>query len=136
MANQNTGTLIVQATSAREAIPLANVTVVVRQIHENLIQRIISILHTDTDGLTEPLSVETPSPQESLAPGGKKPFTELSLEISADGYYSIVDTHVPIYPGVTSLQPARMIPLPESEYGNRYPSGNLIVNDETGTPQL
>lgn len=132
----NYGRLIVQTTAASGAIPVKDATVVIRTTGEDGKNRILNILHTDIDGKTPPIEIATPSPAESLSPGGGKPYSELSLEISADGYYSVVDTHVPIYPGITSIQPIWMLPIPESGNGTTYPSGDLIINEGVSNPDL
>ena len=114
------GKLIVQTTSARNAVPVSDATVVVRKLNEDGTSQLLTVMNTDADGLTEPYESETHSPEQSLSPGGAMPYTDITIEISADGYYGIVNTHVPIYPGITSLQPAWLIPVSESE--TRYPS--------------
>ena len=132
----NFGRLIVQTTAAVGAIPIRDATVVIRLINENGQSSIFTVLNTGIDGKTPPVEIPTPSPAESLSPGGAKPFSELSLEIAADGYFSVVDTHVPIYPGITSIQPVWMIPVPDSDGTSRFPSGNIIVNEEFSNPNL
>lgn len=135
--SQYFGKLIVQTTAASNAIPIQGATVVVRVRDDTGKTKILNVLHSNADGRTEPIEIATPSPEISLSPGGiGKPFTEVLLEISADGYYSIVDTHVPIYPGITSIQPAWMIPVPESTNGSRFPPGNIIINESYSTPNL
>ena len=104
------GRLIVQTTSARNAVPVSGATVVVRKLNEDGTSQLLTVMNTDADGLTEPYEIETPSPSESLTPGGAVPYTDITIEISADGYYGIVNTHVPIYPGITSLQPGMADP--------------------------
>ena len=128
------GKLIVQTTSARNAVPVSDATVVVRKLNEDGTSQLLTVMNTDADGLTEPYEIETPSPEQSLSPGGAMPYTDITIEISADGYYGIVNTHVPIYPGITSLQPAWLIPVSES--GTRYPSGSIIINEQTKNPSL
>ena len=122
------GKLIVQTTSARNAVPVSDATVVVRKLNEDGTSQLLTVMNT------EPYEIETPSPEQSLSPGGAMPYTDITIEISADGYYGIVNTHVPIYPGITSLQPAWLIPVSESE--TRYPSGSIIINEQTKNPSL
>ena len=129
------GKLIVQTTSARNAIPIVGATVVVREVLDDGTSRLLTVMNTDADGKTPPLEIPTPAPSESLSPGGAKPYTDVSIEISADGYYGSVNTHVPIYPGITSIQPAWMIPVSSSE-SSRYPSGSLIINENIRKPNL
>ncbi len=130
------GTLIVQTQGAAEAIPIAGATVVVRLAREDGASDLFRILTTDESGLTSPIRIETPAPAESLSPGGKKPYTEISTEVTALGYYSIVNTGIPIYPGITSIQPVRMIPLPTASDGTPFPPETIQVNEGTGLPRL
>lgn len=130
------GKLTVQTTAASGAIPIMDATVVIRVPREEGGMRILNILHTDIDGKTRPIEIETPSPTESLSPGGGIPYSEVSIEVSAPGYYSVVDMQIPIYPGITSIQPIWMLPLPESSGSSFYPSGDLIVNESSSSPNL
>lgn len=133
---KNYGTLIVQTQSAAEAIPVEGATVIVRLARENGESDLFRVLVTDESGLTVPIRIETPAPAESLAPGGKKPYAEISTEVSAGGYYSVVNTGIPIYPGITSIQPVRMIPVPTREDGTPFPPGTTLINEGQNLPNL
>ena len=130
------GTLIVQATSASEAIPIGGASVTVRLAREDGKSDLFRILTTDENGLTAPIRIETPAPSESLAPGGKKPYSEISTEVTAEGYYSVVNTGIPIYPGITSIQPIRMIPIPTREDGTPFPPGTVVIQEGQNLPSL
>ena len=133
---KNYGKLVVSAAAAFGAIPIRDAFVSVRIPSLETGAEITHILMTGADGLTEPIEIETPSVSESLAPGGKKPYTEVDIEVSADGYYRVLSQRVPIYPGITSIQPVRMIPIPESEDGKEFPNDTIIVNEGDGGPNL
>jgi hypothetical protein len=133
---KNYGTLIVWAQSASEAIPIEGATVIVRLARENGESDLFRVLTTDESGLTVPIRIETPSPAESLSPGGKKPYSEISTEVTATGFYSVINTGIPIYPGITSIQPVRMIPIPTREDGTPFPSGTVIINEGQNLPNL
>ena len=133
---KNYGTLIVQTTSASEAIPIRGASVIVRLARENGESDLFRILTTDESGLTSPIRIETPAPAESLSPGGKKPYSEISTEVTAEGYYSVVNTGIPIYPGITSIQPVRMIPIPTREHGTPVPPGTVVINEGQDLPDL
>ena len=128
------GNLVVQVTAASGAVPIAGARVIVRA-EENGIIRTLGTFLTDESGITAPLAVPTPSVSESLAPGGKIPYSEISAEISADGYFSAVNLHIPIYPGITSIQPVALIPLPDSLYGTQ-PASDLVINNSEQRPNL
>ena len=133
---KNYGRLVVSTTAASLAIPIRDAFVSIRIPSEGSGSEITHILMTGADGLTDAIEIETPSPAESLAPGGKKPFTEVDIEVSADGYYRVVSRRVPIYPGITSIQPVRMIPIPESEDGKEFPNVSIVINEGDGGPDL
>lgn len=132
---KNEGYLVVKASSAGNAIPIEGATVVVREASEDGETRLLTVMNTDESGLTPPYPIATPSREESLSPGGKKPYTAIIIEIYADGYYGITNVGVPIYPGVTSIQPARMIPVSDED-AIRYPIGNTFVNEDSKGPNL
>ena len=125
-----------QATSASEAIPIGGASVTVRLAREDGKSDLFRILTTDESGLTAPIRIETPAPSESLAPDGKKPYSEISTEVTAEGYYSVVNTGIPIYPGITSIQPVRMIPIPTREDGTLFPPGTVVINEGQDLPNL
>ncbi len=133
---KNRGTLIVQAESASEAIPIEGATVLVRLAREDGTSDLFRVLTTDESGLTIPIPIETPAPAESLSPGGKKPYTEISTEVTKEGYYSVINTGIPIYPGITSIQPVRMIPIPTAADGTPFPNENIIIRENEMPPQL
>ncbi len=128
---KNYGTLLVQTQSASGAIPIPGATVLVRLTREDGESDLFRVLTTDASGLTAPIRIETPAPSESLSPGGKKPYTEISTEVTADGYYRIINTGIPIYPGITSIQPVRMVPIPIATDGTPFPPETILINEST-----
>ena len=63
------------------------------------------------------------------------PFSEISAEITADGYYTSVNINIPIYPGITSIQPVNLIPLPDSQIG-KLPSQDVVFQNDAQRPNL
>lgn len=133
--DQNRGWLVVRVSAASGAVPVPNATVIVRSAENGIPVQVLGVLTTDESGLTAPLSIGTPSLSESLSPGGKQPFSEISAEISADGYYTSVNINIPIYPGITSIQPVTLIPLPDSQKGTRS-SENVVFQNDAQRPNL
>lgn len=133
--DKNFGLLIVQASAASGAVPIAGARAVIRAEDGEGNIRTLGILTTDVSGLTEPLAIATPPLSESLSPGGKKPYSEITAEVTADGYYSAVNQNIPIYPGITSIQPVSLIPLPDSLYGTQ-PSSDVVINNGDQRPNL
>ena len=133
--DQNYGKLVVRVSAASGAIPVAGATVIVRAAQNGAPVQVIGVLKTDESGLTESLSVATPPLSESLTPGGNQPFSEISAEISADGYLTSVNINIPVYPGITSIQPVSLIPLPDSLYGSQ-PSADIVFQNDAQRPNL
>ena len=133
--DQYHGKLVVRVSAASGAVPVPGATVIVRSAENGSPVRVIGVLTTDESGLTVPLSIPTPPLSESLIPGGKQPFSEISAEISADGYFTSVNVNIPIYPGITSIQPVSLIPLPDSQNGIQ-PSRDIVFQNDTQRPNL
>ena len=128
--NQNYGRLVVRVSAASGAVPISGATVVIRSAASTPPITVLATVITDESGLTEPILVVTPPLSESLSPGGKQPFAEISTEVTADGYFTSSNINIPIYPGITSIQPVTLIPLPDSESDTQPASDFVFQNDE------
>ena len=127
--DQNFGKLVVRVSAASGAVPISGASVLIRSSAGMPPVQTLAALMTDESGLTEPVAIPTPSRSESLAPGGNRPFTEISTEVSAEGYFTSSNINIPIYPGITSIQPVTLIPLPESAGGAPQASDFVFQND-------
>lgn len=113
------GKLIFRVTTARGAIPLMNAQITVNyHLPEPDTNRAntIAVLYTDRDGKTEPLVLEAPKRALSMFPSsnGANPFSYYDAEILLDGYQRQSYSRIPIFDGITSIQPADLIPLLEN----------------------
>lgn len=108
-----TGYLIVRVTTASQALPLPGATVLVRGDEENF-SAVIARLTSGADGLTPKIALLAPPRNLSLSPGGEKVFATYNIDIYLDGYHNISAQRVPIFDGITSVQPADMIPIPKN----------------------
>ena len=133
--DQYHGRLVVRVSAASGAVPVPNATVIVRSAENGIPVRVLGVLMTDESGITSPLAIATPPLSESLTPGGKHPFSEISAEITADGYYTSVNINIPIYPGITSIQPVNLIPLPDSQNGTQS-SEDVVFQNDAQRPNL
>ena len=133
--DQNSGRLVVRVSAASGAVPVPNATVIVRSSENGIPVRVLGVLRTDESGITFPLAIATPPLSESLTPGSNHPFSEISAEITADGYYTSVNINIPIYPGITSIQPVNLIPLPDSQIG-KLPSQDVVFQNDAQRPNL
>ena len=111
-----TGYLVVRVSTASGALPLSGATVLVRGSEENF-SAVIARLTSGEDGLTPKIALLTPPRSLSQSPSQtKKPYASYNVEVYLDGYSTLSAQNVPIFDGVTSIQPADMIPVPENGY--------------------
>jgi len=127
-----TGYLVVRVTTASEALPLEGANVTVYGDEANF-SSVIARLTTDNDGLTPKLALMAPprSLSES-ANSHSRPFATYTVTVNKDGYYPLDSRSVPIFDGITSVQPADLIPLPQNGYPDSFiPYGTRITESET-----
>jgi hypothetical protein len=116
---QGKGTLIFRVATAGGAIPLENAEVRV-SYHTNGEGadrgRVITVMLTDRDGKTPPLSLDAPSGALSMSPStnGVLPFALYDAEVFLDGFYRQEYTQIPIFDRIVSIQPVNLIPLPQN----------------------
>ena len=106
---ESIGYLVVRVSTARGAIPLENASVTIRGGAPEA-SGIIYSMRTNQDGLTEKTALPTPALYLSEAPGNPAPYSTWNIDVFKDGYTPLFFHNVPIFAGVTSVQPAVMVP--------------------------
>ncbi len=127
---QSIGYLIVNVSTARGAIPLSGASVTV-MYDEPDNSSVFTVISTDMSGKTA--KIELPAPARSLSelPGNEKPYATYTLQIEKDGYYTVTNTNVPVFSGVTSIQPVEMLPLAEYDPDTVYPRYGIEFSERT-----
>ncbi len=128
--NQNVGYLIVNVSTARGAIPLEGASVEVTYDEPDNTS-ILTVMTTNSNGKTEKIELPAPSRELSEAPGNNKPYSTYTIKIDKEGYYTVTNSRVPIFAGVTSIQPVEMLPLAEYNSDKVYPRKNLNITENT-----
>lgn len=107
--NPNFGTLLFQVTSGQGAFPIAGAKVV---ITKNLTDGHSLSITTSTDesGKTEEFSLPAPNKSLSQSPGGKDVFAIYDAVITSPGYVTVVVREIPIFDGITTIQPVNLSP--------------------------
>ena len=104
------GYIVVTVKTAGGALPVENAVVTVKDANGN----ILYVEFTDRSGRTPRLRVAAPPLANSESPGAAEPpFFSYNIETDKEGYASVRNLNVPIYPGITSIQPVEMLPLAE-----------------------
>ena len=132
--NSGKGYLIIHVTTARGAIPLEGAQVRIRSYPpEGTPQKgdVIASLVSGRDGNTARIPLSAPPRSLSQVAGGPKPYTSYVAEISLEGFYDQSYTGIPIFDGITAIQPADLIPLPENAQTDSYsPDGMRFFESE------
>lgn len=106
--NVGTGSLLVIARTADEALPIPYACVHIMDYSGEVLYDLI----TDENGETELVSLNTIDKNLSLDPEYSGiPYTSYNVEVVADGYNSLYIEGVHIFDGEEAIQPAALIPM-------------------------
>lgn len=122
------GYLVIRASTASNAIPLEGATVTVRGNQPNF-SAVIVELTTERNGLTPKISLSAPPRRNSVSPGIENPFATYNIDVKSKGYFPTSTQQVPIFDGITSVQPINLIPLPKNGTSDRFDPYSEIVTD-------
>ena len=75
--------------------------------------QLLYTLTTDEDGITETITLPTPPLSESFSPDFPKPYSTYNIFAVKNGYYPTEGRTVPLFPGITSIQPVNLVPVSE-----------------------
>ena len=119
-SSDENGYLMVQASTAGGAIPLEGARVTVRRYEpesesspENRGDAVAS-LTTGRDGRTPRIPLSAPPRVNGNTPAGGLPYALYQVEVSLEGFFDQAYIGVPVFAGITAVQPAVLIPLSEN----------------------
>ena len=112
------GFLVVQVTTASNAIPLENAAVTVRRTDGT--EGVLYELRSGRDGRTQRVALQAPPRGESQRPTNERPFATYNIEVRLDGYENAFYQNVPIFDGITAIQQVSLLPVPENGYPNAF----------------
>ena len=116
------GKLRIWITTAGGSLPVQGVPVQIRDETGN----ILHVLRTGESGLTPTVELYAPPASESLTPGSSvTPFAPYLVTVELSGYQPVRELTVPIFDGITSLQPIVLVPA-QNDGSTPMPSPYLI----------
>lgn len=114
------GSLAVQVTTARGAVPVDGALVVISEDGEDGAERMLFTLQTNRSGETQTVRLATYPLSLSQNPEFfGKPYKDYTITTSKPGYYTVVNKNVPVFADRFSIQPVNMIALPENFTGDK-----------------
>lgn len=128
------GYLVVEVKTADGALPVAGAQVTVTSLAgEGNIK--ISV-ETNGSGRTERLVLPTASRNASQSADNPQAYISYHVGVIADGYYPFEASPVPVFVGVTTLQPAILIGSSAYNSDSVFPRGNISIDEtpQEGTP--
>lgn len=135
---ENIGFLQIVARTANGALPIENAKINIFEYSPNDEKspnsNILYSLLTDESGKTPKVALPAKNKNLSLTPDNEHPFTVYNIVASKEGYYDNSYINVPIFQGITAIQPVDMIPL--IEYGKEsddYPDSTIRFNETPNT---
>jgi len=108
------GTLAVRVFTAKEALPVFDALVLVSRAVGGR-PTLQWSGRTDISGNTGEIRLPAPEAALSEEPGHIRPYAAYRIQVEKDGFYMAEFRDVPVFSGVTSVQPVELIPLPQRE---------------------
>lgn len=119
------GSIKVKAYSASGALPIEGALVKLYG-SDDYNKDIQYSMITDSDGITNELSLPTPAVSYSLSPGASEaPYSVYNVEIAKSGFYPKRIDNIPLFAGTSSVLSIEMIPLTYTSDGYTVPQQNL-----------
>lgn len=119
------GSLRIEVSSGYGANPIEDALVVITSKNADGTRSILSSMLTNSSGETKTAKILSPPASLSENRDNKLPVSSfVDISISRKGYYKVENYNVPVFTGITSIQPVNMIPLPINS-----PDATLKFND-------
>ena len=106
------GTVVVRLFTSSAMIPLQGATVTITR-QEPGGTRLLAVRVTNFDGLTDPVSIETPPMAESQNyQNTTVPYSVVDISVQRGGFHRIIVRHAQVFAGTETRQELSLIPTP------------------------
>lgn len=129
MEEMGKGFITVNVRTAGGALPVEGAMITI-STSDGINSTVVAVMLTDSSGASEIISLPAPPRSESRSPGNEPVCSYYTVDTGRDGYYSVVNTNVPVFDGVTSVQPVFLVPLAG---GIPIPPAELSRFDDAGS---
>lgn len=134
MEEQGRGYITVSVRTAGGAIPVEGASITIKSSN-GAESNIIAVMLTDSGGVSDIVALPAPPKENSLSPGQGPVCSYYTIDTDRSGYYSVVNSNVPIFDGITSVQQVLLVPVAG---GNGVPVPNELTrfNDSSQSNDL
>ncbi len=132
------GYLKIIVTEAGGTIPIKGALVVITEYGDDDGEsvNVLYSLTTDESGYTPTVALDAPVKSESMMPGAYQPYALYNINVVFDGYYPVESVGVPVFAGVTSIQPVNLLPLSEKASIAGADNGRIMIYETPGMNAL
>ena len=116
------GRLIVQVSTASEALPISDAKVIISDSNGNVISEQL----TDNSGRIKSVELCTPIAANSQSPGNLVTYSTYNVRVEKDGYFTEEFLNVAVFDKIESIQPVSLEPLGE----NALENDRVVINEE------
>ena len=116
-SDEKTGTIIAEVSTAKGAVPLSGVTVVIDRLDPDDSmgrKELIAVEVTNQSGRTAPVKVKAEPRDSSLQPGNSDPFTTFYVSAETKGFEPVKNRPVDVFAEEISILKIDLIPKPEN----------------------
>ena len=123
--NVDTGTLQVNVTANTGLRPVENAQI--RISYTGAPDSTLEEVETNSSGQTEALTFSTPPLEYSMQPSEEQPYSEYTVQISADGFQPVTVSGIALFSGELTLLPVRLTPVEQTQNA----SGAIVIPANT-----
>ncbi|MBQ7124840.1 MAG: hypothetical protein IJO00_00620 [Clostridia bacterium] len=134
MEEQGRGYITVSVRTAGGAIPVEGASITIKSSNGRE-SKIVAVMITDSGGTSDIIALPAPPKENSLSPGKEPVCSYYTIDTDRVGFYSVINSNVPIFDGITSVQEVLLIPIAG---GNGVPVPNELTrfNDSSKSNDL
>ena len=108
------GTVVVRLSTSSALIPLQGATVTITKLRPDGTQELLAVRVTNFDGLTDPVTVETPPMAESQSyQNTSVPYAVVDIRAERAGFDRVLVKNAQVFPNTETRQELSLIPTPE-----------------------
>lgn len=109
MADGGKGFITVNVRTASGAIPIEGAMITVKT-EIGVESDVVAVMFSDSGGASEVITLPAPLKNNSLQPGNEDVCSLYTVDTDRDGYYTVINSSVPIYDGITAIQQVNLVP--------------------------